>query len=94
MAYFANGSQGEWYEGNVCKHCGHHERVDDGCPVWEIHLLYNGADENSDMGVALQMLIPQEGIWQGMCKLFVPKSKEDEKLPDQYQLWLDRQKVK
>lgn len=93
MAYFANGTQGDWYEQNICTRCAHYDDAEPAntCTIWVLHLLYNGADEESEVGQMLQMLIPQRGIYQDLCSMFQPAKPDYAELPKQYQAWLEAQ---
>ncbi|MDR6818453.1 hypothetical protein J2X76_003630 [Neorhizobium sp. 2083] len=68
MAYFSNGTEGMMYEEKFCDRCLHQE----GCPVWDAHLLYSYRDCN-DEGSILHMLIPRDGAGNARCRMFVDK---------------------
>lgn len=94
MAYFANGSEGEWYEGKICSRCAHYSDEEPGntCAVWTIHLLYNGAEDGTPVGQMLDMLIPQQGIRQGLCSMWHPSKPEHADHGKHYQEWLEGKK--
>lgn len=68
MGYFSNGTEGILYEEDYCDRCLHQE----GCPVWDAHLLYSYRDCNDETSI-LHMLIPKLGISNGQCLMFVDK---------------------
>ena len=41
MAYFSNGTEGEIWQAEHCEHCVNWQGDPVGCPVWDVHLLYN-----------------------------------------------------
>ena len=67
MAYFSNGTEGADYQYRYCEHCAHD--VNKNCPVWMLHLLWNG-DDDSDKAMALEMLIPRDGIYNKQCVMY------------------------
>ena len=76
MAYFANGSEGDCYEAAYCNRCIHQRDADKGecCPVLMLHLLWNYEQHsNEDKALALNLLIPREGITNNPCEMFVPR---------------------
>lgn len=73
MGYFANGTEGDMYEEQHCSKCVHV----DGCPVWDMHLLfsYELCNETKHPGkVILDALIPltKNGCGNEQCAMFVP----------------------
>lgn len=68
MAYFANGSEGDWYEERYCARCIH----DGNCTVWDAHMLLN-YDECNKPDSILHMLWPREGAHNGDCRMFHEK---------------------
>lgn len=68
MAYFSNGTEGMIYEERYCDRCLHQE----GCPVWDAHLLYSYRDCNDESSI-LHMLIPRDGGRNSQCRMFVDK---------------------
>ena len=81
MAYFSNGTEGMQWRGSNCDICYHdHNGEAPGCPVEEIHLLYN-YDQNRKSArgkaikIILETLIPTQdtayGPFAGKCKLLV-----------------------
>lgn len=61
MAYFSNGTEGDRYQAEYCRHCmfwvGDDLKIgsDVGCPIWQVHELYVG---DADWQPTLDMLIP------------------------------------
>jgi len=77
MGYFSNGTEGMVYEEQYCARCVHQPKEEtDGCPVWDLHHLWNGT--TGDIGGILDMLIPRDrdGINQ-QCALFVQEAEDD-----------------
>jgi hypothetical protein len=75
MAYFSNGTEGDYYWEKYCSHCLH----DDGCPVMDIHTLYNydavGNDADMKLAHVLDALIPRDKDgYNNKCNMFVPLS--------------------
>lgn len=73
MGYFSNGTEGEMYEARYCARCLH-SKLEDGCPVWGLHLFYNGEQNKSEMvGEMLSALIPRskDGLTNERCEMFV-----------------------
>jgi hypothetical protein len=74
MGYFSNGAEAEIYEEMYCRRCVHGQDHDTGCPVFNLHFLYSYELCNEPMSnpgkVALQMLIPREGIVNKQCTMF------------------------
>lgn len=75
MAYFPNGTSGEWYQNEYCSRCLHDENHD--CAVWLAHLVTDYHDKNgeiSEVGKVLNFLIHSDGnIGYEQCKMFVRK---------------------
>lgn len=69
MGYFPNGSAGEDYQAQWCRHCVHD--INEDCAVWMAHLRANYEDCGNPASV-LHVLIPRKGIDNQMCRLFVP----------------------
>ncbi|MHC4753124.1 MAG: hypothetical protein ACYTFW_25075 [Planctomycetota bacterium] len=71
MAYFSNGTEGEIYREKYCAKCIHEED----CVIWDLHLLWNydavGKDADKTKSMALNTLIPVDGIQNLECKYFV-----------------------
>lgn len=91
MAYFSNGSEGEFYEANICAHCVHGPDVEDGCAVWLVHLMFNyEQNTNPDLATTLELLIPRANLpgYNEFCTMFHPVSPEYADLKDRYQEWL------
>ena len=73
MGYFSNGTEGEMYQEKWCDRCLH--RGDDSCAVWLVHLTHN-YDQHKDkiLKLALDTLIPREGIGNGQCRMFLDEA--------------------
>lgn len=76
MGYFSNGSEGSAYESKYCENCIHWiadgEGETKGCPVWDVHMLYNYSNMNPVKGF-LESFIPQskDGLSNDKCKMFI-----------------------
>ena len=58
MGYFSNGTEGYEYEAQYCDRCVHNiEKF--GCPVLELHRLYNYDECNNDDSI-LHKAIPRD----------------------------------
>jgi len=69
MGYFSSGTEGMDYKHLYCERCVHDMNGD--CPVWFLHLAYNGEE---DKRLMLDALIPRrEGIYNGRCRMFIDK---------------------
>jgi len=66
MGYFSNGTEGRDYQYQYCERCVHD--VNEDCPVWFLHLAYDGEE---DKRLVLDALIPRKGIYNGRCRMFV-----------------------
>lgn len=91
MAYFSNSTEGETYEHNVCSRCIHYkgDTVDEMCPVWEIHLLFNyDQEDDSELKLAMDTLIPRRGIYNDLCSMFHPAKPEWAEHGKNYQEWI------
>lgn len=76
MAYFSNGTEGDFYTEKYCEHC-HHD-INGDCPILLIHLLYNydavGDDADMKLATVLDSLIPQDKDGNNnKCNMFVEK---------------------
>ena len=70
MGYFSNGTEGEMYREKYCDRCVNNgdEKGEDGCAVWDAHLIYNGEDGPEPV---LNMLIPRDADgWNKQCRMF------------------------
>lgn len=80
MGYFPNGTSNEFYTGHFCANCRnwrYDEETDTyGCPIMDLHLLWNydavGSDADLTKKSALNMFIPIAGIENQECKMFLP----------------------
>ncbi len=73
MGYFSNGTEGRMYEAEVCDKCIHYPHEDVGCPVMELHMLYNYEQhDNKDIANCLDTLIPRskDGLSNEQCLMF------------------------
>lgn len=82
MAYFSNGSEGEYYEAKYCAKCVHQpENPDDGgCALMLAHLLHNydqhdKVGELNAVGKVLSILWPRKGAYNGECSMFIPRER-------------------
>ena len=70
MGYFSCGCEGMNYEAEWCDNCVHqHPKF--GCPIWDVHLLYNYEECNKPDSI-LHKLIPRtkNGLWNDKCVFF------------------------
>lgn len=77
MAYFSNGSEGEFYRERYCERCVHGEN--EPCPIITLHLLWNYEQhDNGDKKTALNILWPrgEGGIHNGDCAMFIAKKSQ------------------
>ena len=73
MAYFSNGTEGQYYQGKYCLHCIH-DSEDVMCPIWEMHQVYNYTQcSNKTLETVLSMLWPRKGTDNAECGMFVTK---------------------
>ena len=72
MGYFSNGIEGLDYQDKWCDRCVHD--VEMRCPVWNLHLLYNGDGANNDDHF-LHDLIPlsKDGLSNEQCRMFIER---------------------
>lgn len=71
MGYFSNGLEGEYYQEKYCFKCKHWTD-EKGCPVWNIHLLYNYDSHSVSSGI-LNTFISRSGINNKECEMFIKK---------------------
>lgn len=90
MGYFANGTEGGWYENFICGRCVHQDD-ENGCAVWAIHLIHNGEDDPVAQDI-LETLIPTDGVDNLLCNMWMPSMAGYEDLPEQYEELLKRRK--
>ena len=73
MGYFPNGTSARCYQDRWCSKCQHD--VEQNCPVWLAHLVTEYCDKDgatSEAGKVLDLLIPDNGVGCGQCKMFMP----------------------
>jgi len=74
MGYFANGTEGARYEAEYCDRCIHRVNRDEECPVLFLHLMWNYEQCRDKLKKdTLELFIPQEGVFNGKCKMWVGK---------------------
>lgn len=76
MGCFSSGTEGLDYQLNYCERCVHFKGYQDadGCPVWQLHKLFNGVrSEDGDVLVPLFAALPEDGDrWHGpTAKMFL-----------------------
>lgn len=86
MAYFSNGTEGESYQAQWCSRCTHQN----GCPVWDAHLLYayelcNSTEAGKHI---LDMLIPmRDDGFADKCLMFTEVTPEPVSVMPAMELW-------
>ena len=81
MAYFSNGTEGDYYEEKYCQRCIHYDFDDNKmCPILELHFRWNydacngnkpdATPEVKAKYKALNTLWPQDGVHNGECAMF------------------------
>lgn len=82
MAYFSNGSEGEWYFETYCSKCIFDR--DNTCPIWGLHMLHNYEECNKPQSF-LHQLIPRSkgGLGNEECKFYMPAPSLGLPFPDQ-----------
>jgi hypothetical protein len=91
MAYFANGTEGLDYQERYCMRCRNwgidklsENSGEEGCPIWDLHLLYSYEECNSTSNAKMMLdtLIPmidytaKDGVnyhMPGECSMFVAR---------------------
>ena len=81
MAYFSNGTEGDMYMEKYCEKCVNWREgrggFGEGCPVWDVHLIYNYDECNSKNNgkKILDHLIPmkKDGLFADECTMFLEK---------------------
>lgn len=74
MAYFSNGSEGEYYRERYCERCVHDGHGENVCAVWRVHQLFNYERlKDGRLAVILDELIPrtEDGCGNAQCTLFL-----------------------
>ena len=82
MAYFANGTEGMIFEETYCLRCVFYDKEENGCPIWNAHLLFAYGAEGEAREI-LDMLIEDieekdsegHGYFSHRCKFFIPKKR-------------------
>ena len=79
---FSNGSEGDFYREKFCFKCKNYRDKKDGrgfgCPIWDLHILYNREEKFKEV---LDFLIPEIkledncGVMQE-CSMFIKNKKE------------------
>ncbi len=92
MGYFPNGTSGADYEAEFCVRCVHYdaEPGGPGCPVMNLHTLYNydqfkATSDGKTIAAILDALIPRPecGLHNDRCAMFVNRlAVTDEHLKD------------
>jgi len=83
MAYFANGTVGDYYEEKYCYRCVHWSTEPNrGCPVYLLHLDWNyeavGKNADATKAQALDWLWPRKrNGHNGACGMFHAKQEEN-----------------
>lgn len=84
MAYFSNGSEGDYYQDRYCFKCQFWHEDDQGreqgCPIWLLHLLHVGEREWQS---TLDRLIPMKPVildgiahtFPDTCTAFTPRDR-------------------
>jgi len=83
MAYFPNGTAGEGYTCSYCFNCVNWRKKKgepvEGCPIWDLHLLYSYelCNSKSKAKEMLDVLIPEDKHMPTKCSMFLKKDKEE-----------------
>ncbi len=90
MGYFSNGTEGDMYIEKYCCNCINYGGEYDICPVWGLHLDWNGYDDKQFM---LDELIPRDKDGYNLqCTMFIsPETIRDREQSDQQ--ILDKKKL-
>ena len=84
MGYFANGTEALMYQEKYCFNCINYRDKNDGrgpgCPIWDLHFLYDYelCNDKENIGkIMLDVLIPmtEEG-YNEKCAMFLRKESE------------------
>lgn len=79
MGYFANGTEGSFYEAEYCDRCIH-DADDGGCRVWMTHLDWNYEQwKDARKKAILDFLIPRskDGTGNECCTMFYARELSD-----------------
>lgn len=77
MGYFSNGTEGMMYEEKYCSNCIHGQDEENGCAVFNAHLIYNYKDCNDDNSI-LHILIPRDKQHNNLkCAMFIERADAD-----------------
>lgn len=77
MTYFPNGTSGMIFQEQHCYHCRNWREREgyldgsEGCPVWDLHLIYN-YDREPQAGAILDTLITEDDPTPSECRMFLP----------------------
>lgn len=92
MAYFANGTEGDYYEEKYCQRCAHFGECGEECPILALHGIWNyeacrgdqpeSTAEQRAKHVALNMLWPRDGVHNGACKMFCESPQANDETKD------------
>lgn len=76
MGYFSNGTEGMIYDDQFCSKCVNQDD-EGGCPVMDLHLLYNGEE---DKDLFLDWFIPRDKQgYNEECKMFHQRTEDSTK---------------
>lgn len=75
MAYFPNGTAGELFESRECRNCVHQPTDEQGCAVFDTHMLLNyDQTKNEHLRQALSLLIDDENnVLGSMCQMRIAR---------------------
>ena len=78
MGYFANGTEGEYYREKYCERCVNwHDKASTpetpGCPIMDLHFLYNYDDCDKPESY-LHSLIPLKDGHNEECSMFLERT--------------------
>ena len=95
MGYFSNGTEGEMYMEQYCVRCINWRGEDDdqGCPVMDLHFLYN-YDACNDDNHPIHHLIPrsEDGLRNEECRMFLQRTDAPPIGQRQLENWLEAQR--
>ena len=73
MGYFPNGCSGMDYQARYCDRCVH-DHVEQGCPCWQAHTMWNYEECNKADSVLHRMIPREEDGENGACVFFVEET--------------------